>query len=398
MRLTLAAVIALGLASASARADGPDVGVKSVDFRLPVRTDRALELKVVVGYRGLEPGQKVTVQLWTRDRTQKLAEQSEAVPQGAAAAGELTAVLNWTPRSVGRAELLIHVVAPPGCEEADAANNDSLAAVEVEPGQLSVLLIDQRPRWEFRHLGSVLTADKSVRLSSFLLDAEPGTGGGGDLPIMRLPAKPEEWNAFDVLILGDVNPKELTPGQLKLIDAYVRGGGTLIVIAGDQSMPRAYVGTPIERLLPVAIEANPPAAEKSKPFALRLTDAGQASPLLELPRVEKGKPGGQVEKLPEMFWFAPVKGVVPGAAVLATTADESAAPLLVVGRCGRGCVFFSAVDSTWRWRAHVGSEVHGRYWRHLVRALWLGEGIPTTQPDDEATTQPDEPAAAPPAK
>ena len=75
-----------------------------------------------------------------------------------------------------------------------------------------------------------------------------------------MPQNAEEWLKFDVIVLSDVGPN-LLPGSVQRILANFveKRGGTLIVVAGPEFMPRAYLGSALADLLPV--ESTPSRAK-----------------------------------------------------------------------------------------------------------------------------------------
>jgi hypothetical protein len=61
----------------------------------------------------------------------------------------------------------------------------------------------------------------------------------------------------------------------------------------------------------------------------------------------------------------------PGATVLATSRDESAAAI-AAQPYGLGKVLWIGTDGTWRWRHRVGDAYHHRFWDQVVR--WAASG------------------------
>ena len=85
------------------------------------------------------------------------------------------------------------------------------------------------------------------------------------------PATLEEWSKYRVVILGDVLPAQLTPERQKLLRDYLtEGGGNLVLVAGREAMPAAYLGQPLGGLLPV--EAGERGLAANTPYFLHLAD------------------------------------------------------------------------------------------------------------------------------
>ena len=153
--------------------------------------------------------------------------------------------------------------------EESTANNESLKAVWVSQDHIRVLLIDERPRWEFRYLRNLFAGrDQTVFLQSVLLHADRLAGVPAP-PLMRasakrafddceanaLPLDEAEWFKFDVIILGDVSPQELGDTGIQTLERFVKDrGGALVVIAGPNHMPHAYRTTALADALPVLLK------------------------------------------------------------------------------------------------------------------------------------------------
>jgi hypothetical protein len=191
-----------------------------------------------------------------------------------------------------------------------------------------------------------------------------------------------------VIILGDVNPEAessrsifLYPDrQMMWIDEFVKFlGGGVIFIAGENSMPYALEGTPLEVLLPVIV----PDAESrltgpfTESFMPRRTYAGKASPVLtldsDLSRNRKLWEDPRYS-LPGFYWHVPGLKAKPAATVLARHPTEPPGqpenkrdPLLVVQYYGAGKTFFCGTDETWRWRFRYGDRWFYRFWRNVIR-------------------------------
>jgi len=169
--------------------------------------------------------------------------------------------------------------------EALAANNERPLTVSVTRRPTRVLLIDDRPRWEFRYLKNMFDGrDRSVRLQYVLLHPDsigkprPVTHASaarsdGQTEATALPASANEWMKFDVIVLGDVSPKAMRPWQLDTLRRFVTDrGGTLVVIAGPNFMPHAYGRTPLMEILPVRLKTPRKPVDGSS-HAPTLTDA-----------------------------------------------------------------------------------------------------------------------------
>ena len=87
--------------------------------------------------------------------------------------------------------------------------------------------------------------DKTVNISCLLTSADPSFAQEGDPssegfpgPVKRFPESIEEVMQYDVVLFGDVDPRQFTDSQLQLIADFVskRGGG-FGMVAGPKWSP-----------------------------------------------------------------------------------------------------------------------------------------------------------------
>lgn len=307
-------------------------------------------------------------------------------------------------------------------DEVTYSNNTYSLPVNVIDERMRLLLVDGRPRWEFRYLKNLFTGrDSSVALQYLLFhpDQLAGTPPPEKIPASAarpvdeceatvLPETIEEWMKFDVVILGDVAPEELGDDAVKAIRRFVNDrGGTLVVIAGPVAMPHAFVGRPLAELLPVNFEtsARPVMAGPESRFRIKLTAEGLDNAVMRL-AVDPAENDRAWSEVPEIYWRHAVKGAKEGATVLAYALpaqgpdymqpkfageipDEETQrkrlqfqrdnPLIAVQHMARGRVMFLAFDHTWRLRYRVGDTYHHKFWGQVLR--WgMGDKLPYGTP------------------
>src|SRR4029453_5528316 len=109
---------------------------------------------------------------------------------------------------------------------------------------LRVLYVEGYPRWEYRFVKELIRREKSIESSVMLISASSDFAQEGNVPITRLPRSPEEFAAYDVVILGDVPAGFFSPEQLEMLRDHVaeRGAG-LLCIAGERAVPSSYART-----------------------------------------------------------------------------------------------------------------------------------------------------------
>ncbi|GAH66974.1 unnamed protein product, partial [marine sediment metagenome] len=149
-------------------------------------------------------------------------------------------------------------------EEVLTGNNEYPVTVSVTDERTNLLIIEGRPRWEFRYLKNLFVSrDKTVNLQYVLFGPArisdqaarrqiPASVSRpvGQAEATALPENEAEWMKFDVIIVGDVGPDVLPPPDQEALHKFVSDrGGTLIVIAGPRFMPHAFAGTPLAEIL-----------------------------------------------------------------------------------------------------------------------------------------------------
>jgi hypothetical protein len=254
-----------------------------------------------------------------------------------------------------------------------------------------VLYVEQYPRWEYRYVKSLLEREtplahgnKAIDLRVLLLEADTEYAMQDRSALVDFPTR-AELNQFDVVILGDVDPKALprTNEHLKEIADFVRErGGGLLMIAGERYAPRAYKETPLKDVLPIDL-ANAPAEEepdRDRPQSYRpeLTPLGRLHPIFRFTQ-DENQNDEIWGRLREMFWYA--EGYQPkrAAEVLAVLPEREGESgqrqrqaLAVQHFVGAGRCMFFGFNETWRWRFREDEVNFNKFWTQTVRYLAVG--------------------------
>ena len=130
-------------------------------------------------------------------------------------------------------------------------NNLSNFNVMVATRKRSILMIDQRPRWEWRYLKTMFERDSKWEMNAVLpKDAETRFERGNRKGM--LPEKREELLNYDLIILGDVNSRLFEKHELEWLQEFVavRAGG-MILIDGKRNNLKSFEKTPLESIIPV---------------------------------------------------------------------------------------------------------------------------------------------------
>lgn len=350
------------------------------------------------GYRG----KKATLRLFAGD--EEIASQEIEIPQDRY---REEVRFRHAPEDGGVGE---YRVVLSGLEDERFTNNNEWGfQTVVSDARTNVLLIDHHPRWEFRYLRNLFYGrDQSIHLQSVLLEPDRIVGQSppkvvasasrpfGEANATHLPESEEEWRKFDVIILGDVGPTDLSEGQWGILKRCVTERAALLVlVAGPESMPHAIGNETARSLIPVQYDVSMRTFYGGdREFRFTLTNTGRTHPVTA--QVEGQLKNERLWKdFPVIRWRHPISGVQPGAEILlyaegrgedgeraVDSAErlqealqevarrrerEAENALLVTRQTGAGKVAMLLSDRTWRLREGVGDVYHHRFWGQLVR-------------------------------
>jgi hypothetical protein len=269
-------------------------------------------------------------------------------------------------------------------------NNLKPFNIELIDRPLRVLFIEGYPRWEYRFVKELVRREKSIESSVMLISADRDFAQEGNVPITRLPRSPEEFAAYDVMILGDVPSGFFSPEQLDMIRGHVadRGAG-LLWIAGERSSPQSYAGTALADLLPMRGSLELPSI--GTPVTMQPTPLAERLGVMQLVGGSEGASesaatmGGSMAGWPNeladpsfgwnrLFWAQRIEpgALKPAAEVIAQTVQlfgQMPLPLVMSMRYGAGQSIYVATDETWRWRYGRGELYPEQFWLQMIRLL-----------------------------
>ncbi|RIK68600.1 MAG: hypothetical protein DCC65_03120 [Planctomycetota bacterium] len=328
---------------------------------------------------GIDEKTAARVELMAEGRSEALARASFDLEPGQS---RIQGDLQYRPEKVGRVELTLRVAPILGEENTD--NNEAGILIQAHDERIGVLFVESTPRFEYRYLKNLLLRESNIQSSCILLEASPGFPQEGTLPIRRFPRSVEELLPYDVVILGDVDPRAdwLSPmQQAMLIDFVSVQGGGIAFIAGERHMPGGLRRTVLEKLLPVEIDPRFSGCYSTPPtdmFLPRLTPDGVMSSIFRLETDEDANLRTW-RAMPGVLWYARVSGAIPGATVLAVHPSEQVEsgplPLAVLGRYGAGRTFYLGTDDLWRWRQYSGDIYYETVWMQIIRTLARGKKL-----------------------
>jgi hypothetical protein len=291
-----------------------------------------------------------------------------------------------------------------------STNNTWKVDVAISDDRTNVLLVDDRPRWEFRYLRNLFYGrDKSVHLQSLLLRPDRVEGVTADAPLPpasasrkfgdaeagSLPTSREEWRKFGMIVIGDVAPDTLTEDVLADIRHCVsERGALLVVIAGRNYMPMGYDDEVLRELLPITYEASSDSGAILSRLRSRLVLTGAGGGHAVMQQSSSYSENAAIwEDMMPLTWRLPVTSVKSGAEILAyavpvgemgedlaavnvagasdqldeENSKRSRNALIVAQDYGRGKVLMLNFDQTWRLRHKAGDTLHHKFWGQVMR-------------------------------
>lgn len=254
-------------------------------------------------------------------------------------------------------------------------NNEKTFQVAVKREQLKVLVVESRPRWEYRFLRNALMRDPGVECNVLLLhqglDRAKGKGY-----IQAFPATRSEISSYDVVFLGDIGiePGVLEEGHAEMLKGLVEQQGSgLVFLPGVMGRQWGFKGSVLEEMMPVISDEHKMNGYGSDiESTLVLTERGRGHRLTML-ESDPGLNDALWRTLPGFYWYAPVVRAKSGAEVLGVHSqartEAGRVPLLVTRQYGNGKILYMATDSAWRWRRGVEDRYHYKFWGQVVR--WM---------------------------
>jgi hypothetical protein len=266
-------------------------------------------------------------------------------------------------------------------DEENTSNNFQPVSFEVVRDKIRVLLADSVARWEYRYLNQLFRRDEHVEFDELLFFPRlHGSGSLADRP--EFPRDVDGWAKYDVVILGDNSPQQLSAESQSSLVEFVRArGGHLILIAGQNAMPGAFEGRPLAELLPVERSPNIIAQQGHR---LRLTEEGRLNSalLIEDSATDSRESWRKIyDRFPVYGLSAYSRPKATARTLIEATSEPAGTVRVDEGtgqvehaflcwqRIGAGRVAYLAAPDTYRLRWRRGDRMHHRFWGQFMR--WI---------------------------
>lgn len=354
-----------------------DASIRLIESPQAVFAKDRVPVRVLGNAAGYDGGDEVLIELVDRSTGQTLASSTETVEQGEG----IDTDLSHTFTDAGTKSLLVRMTPMNGQTDLVNENNEQPIEVRVVSEPMRVLYIDGYPRWEYRYLKNLLMREDTINATTMLLASDRRFIEEGQPMRGPVPSSIEDWEPFDVVILGDIRPDLFSDAQLSSLKEHIESRGCgLLWIAGQGATPNAWVGSELGSLLPMqsgkagSISNDTP---RSQPVVISLTEHAHRAGLLakndgSTTAVDDPDAGWTILRWSHSIAMDDLK---PGVATLgrATALDgQSDRAMVTTMRYGGGQVGFVGTDEIWRWRYGRGEDVPERFWLPLVRTLARG--------------------------
>ncbi len=251
-------------------------------------------------------------------------------------------------------------VAPMAAGEATLVNNRALVRLNGVRDRLRVLLVSGVPYPGGRVWRDTLKSDPNIDLVHFTILRLPTSYDptpSDELALIPFPVEElfeEQLGRFDLVILDRFGLTELlSPGYFGRLVAYVRDGGGMLVVAGDEY---AEAGGLADTLLREILPAVPSGPVVTRSFTPQVSDVGRRHPVTATLAGPWGAWGEQADIRASR------------AQILMTGVDNR--PLLMLDRQGKGRIGLLASTNVWWWaRAVEGDGPRDELLRRTVH--WL---------------------------
>ncbi len=268
---------------------------------------------------------------------------------------------------------------PPNLPNLKCVNMLGNTAVRVsDEKELRVLYIQGALTWDYKFVGLALRNDQTIKLTGLTRTSKQSVfrqnvEGAGEL-MSGFPTSLEELAPFRVVVLSNLRPADLTPGQQEVLARFCGElGGGVLMIGGPTTFDSTWQNSRLEQLLPVVFAASRGVQGLDRPFRIELTDEAVQHPVFQ---IADNRPMREAwAQLPSFTQYGRVDAAKPGAQVWAVHQSEEGPRgrriLMASQRYGAGLSAVLCIQNFWRWRLAKDSEPQqfDRFWRQFFRFL-----------------------------
>lgn len=335
-----------------------DVSLRIANFQPFCYVRQKCRISAVARFTGCE-NEFLTVQLL---RDGKLVESKQLSTRQEA---ELPVEFIVSEEAAGQVEYEVRAL--PLYRETETANNSAITYLNVLDDKLRVLLLEGEPYWDTTFLQRSLMRNDKIDLDAVIQFA-PGklrrlrkTPGQDSL---KLPATRDEFESYDLVLLGaKIGDILLKEQQAALVDAVREGGGAVVCLRGRTGLDPSAAAI----LEPVIWEDTDPVTGD-----LQVQREGRSLAPFQL--LNTFRTGQRV--LPPLTSTLRIKERPPLAASLAVTRDSAAqvaADVFIHRPVGRGQSLALGAGDWWQWAFQSADAARDalfdRFWDQVI--VWM---------------------------
>jgi len=238
---------------------------------------------------------------------------------------------------------------------------------------------EQDRSFEFRYFKNFLLRGERIHAEVYLSDKKEFTREGSSMGKEMsafFPRNKAEFDVFDVIVLGEMDPSAFGEDRSKCMQDFVREGGGMVFFAGQRFVPEALVNHPLGEALPV-VPYSP--EEGGRPLKLfgnadqmfyaQPTQDAENNLWLSLDPLRNI--ADEWKHAASFYGYVPVKSAKESACVLLEHPmvhyhDGKALPLLVSMPYGAGSSIFIGVQCLWRLRRDPQKGYYDRFMRQML--------------------------------
>jgi len=252
-------------------------------------------------------------------------------------------------------------------------NNVRNFSAEVRKETLHVLFFVQELGWDFSMIRKELARDPSVELTALFRISErrfivQGTRQKGDEQLEAgFPFSKEVLDLYKCVIVGSFGASQWQQNQLNALLEYVRDGGAVVFLGGENSFGRGgYDRTIIEPLFPWLISKAQSEFQIGQ-FVVTVPAAALGNSIIEETiKIISQSDSVSVESLN-------VEGPLKDGAVTLLEASVAGryVPLVSMQRYGQGQTMAVATNTLWKWcrASDELKEAYGYFWQQTVKNM-----------------------------
>ena len=337
----------------------PDLRIDAVTTSRRVTVGWKSEFKVKLSGQGTR-GAPVTVQIFENGELR-----SEKPTQIPDEGGERELTFEFEHPKIGVSAY--RVLVPPLPGEKNKDDNEYAVNVDVVDARSRLLYVEGIPRWEYKFLRRTLLAEQQISPVIFFTGADGAPVGGTPVGNVTADMTPQQLAFFKIVMLGNIDAKELGPERAKNLAKFVEDGGSLILLGGTKAWTAGGLPeTDLGKTLPVRGTDVKTIEGGDKPYPVRLGESARGHPAF-------AGDAALWQIIPPVLSVFTGFTLSPGAETLVTAETPAGPqPVVVTQRFGQGKVTAILTDSLWRWQ--LGPEAgkakpYDRFWKQLIS--WL---------------------------